>query len=48
MWGWELDQADMDALSSIQPQVKYFDGSQGVDPAGPYRNYEEMWDEGKP
>lgn len=46
VWGWELDEADMDALSSIQPQIKYFEGD--FDPAGPYHNYEELWDESRP
>lgn len=48
VWGWELDEADMVALSSIQPQIKYFENSEPFDPAGPYRNYEELWDEARP
>ena len=46
MWGWTLAQDDFDTLSSIQPQIRYFDGQ--YDPAGPYRTYEDMWNESKP
>jgi len=47
-WGWQLPNDDYDTLSSMDFQLKYFDGGFVVNENGPYRTYEDLWDEPKP
>ncbi|KAL3138766.1 hypothetical protein ABBQ32_005611 [Trebouxia sp. C0010 RCD-2024] len=47
-WGWKLPRKDYDALSSRAIQQKYFDGGFVMSPEGPYRTYEDLWDEPEP
>eukprot|EP00891_Asterochloris_glomerata_P001644 jgi/Astpho2/1644/e_gw1.00032.82.1_t len=46
--GWQLPPDDMAQLSSIGKQIKYFDGEGFISPHGPFRHYEELWDEQRP
>jgi len=47
-WGWTLPKEDYDALSSKKFQLKYFDGGFVMDKEGPYKNYEDLWNEPQP
>ncbi|KAL3133790.1 hypothetical protein ABBQ32_008269 [Trebouxia sp. C0010 RCD-2024] len=42
--GWELSDEDFSTLSNL-PQHRYFTGSLAMHEDGPWRNYEELWDE---
>lgn len=42
--GWELSEEDYNTLSSM-PQHRYFTGSLAMHEDGPWRTYEELWDE---
>jgi hypothetical protein len=43
-----LPKEDYDALSSKKFQLKYFDGGFVMDKRGPYKNYEDLWNEPQP
>ena len=45
--GWELSEEDYDNLSNLH-QERVFGGSLAINEQGPWRNYEELWDEPKP
>lgn len=47
-WGWQLPEEDYDALSNMDFQLRYFDGGFVMDKDGPYRTYEDLWNEPKP
>ena len=47
-WGWPFPQEDYDALSSMEFQLKYFDGGFVMNEEGPYRTYEDLWNEPQP
>lgn len=47
-WGWNLPRKDYDALSSRAFQQKYFDGGFVMSPEGPYKTYQDLWDEPEP
>ena len=42
--GWELPEEDYNTLSNFR-QNRYFSGSLAMHEDGPWRNYEELWDE---
>ncbi|DBA75126.1 TPA: hypothetical protein ACH3X1_010448 [Trebouxia sp. C0004] len=42
--GWQLPEEDYDTISNL-PQQRYFTGSLAMHEDGPWRNYEELWDE---
>lgn len=42
--GWELSEEDYNTLSSLR-QHRYFTGTLAMHDDGPWRNYEELWDE---
>lgn len=42
--GWQLPEEDYDTISNL-PQQRYFTGSLAMHKDGPWRNYEELWDE---
>ena len=44
--GWELSKEDFATLSGLK-QERVFGGSLAIDEKGPWRNYEELWDEPK-
>lgn len=44
-WGWTLSKADYAALSQKKFQLKYFDGAFVMNKDGPYKTYEDLWDE---
>lgn len=44
--GWELSDEDYNTLSNLN-QERIFGGSLAIDKKGPWRNYEELWDEPK-
>ena len=48
VWGWELPTEDYETLSSMDLQLKYFDGAFVMNKDGPYRTFEDLWDEPKP
>lgn len=48
VWGWSLPKEDYDALSSLSFQKKYFDGDFVMNKEGPYRTYEDLWNEPEP
>lgn len=48
VWGWELPQEDFDTLASMEMQLKYFDGAFVMNKDGPYKTFEDLWDEPKP
>ena len=48
VWGWTLPQEDSEALSSMKFQKKYFDGDFVMNKDGPYRTYEDLWNEPEP
>jgi len=41
---WELPRGDFDALCSLQTQMRMVDGQYFLNPKGPYRTEEELWD----
>mmetsp|Transcript_8674 Transcript_8674/g.12039 ORF Transcript_8674/g.12039 Transcript_8674/m.12039 type:complete len:359 (-) Transcript_8674:159-1235(-) len=45
LFDWELGSENMKQLNSIEPQVRYIDGSFWVKPGGPYKSTAELWDE---
>ncbi|DBA71946.1 hypothetical protein WJX79_005585 [Trebouxia sp. C0005] len=47
-WGWTLPQEDYDVLSSKKFQLKYFDGGFVMNKKGPYKTYEDLWNEPQP
>mmetsp|Transcript_21207 Transcript_21207/g.63526 ORF Transcript_21207/g.63526 Transcript_21207/m.63526 type:complete len:522 (-) Transcript_21207:302-1867(-) len=42
--GWRLEQDEMEELSSFELQVRLVDGSFWIDPRGPYKTLNELWD----
>lgn len=44
-WGWTLPREDYNTLSSRKFQLKYFDGAFVLNKDGPYKTYEDLWDE---
>lgn len=44
--GWELSDEDYNTLSNLH-QERIFGGDLAIDEKGPWRNYEELWDEPK-
>ena len=42
--GWELSDEDFQKLSNLR-QHRYFTGTLAMHEDGPWRNYEELWDE---
>ena len=48
VWDWELPTEDYETLSSMDLQLKYFDGAFVMNKDGPYRTFEDLWDEPKP
>ena len=42
--GWELSDEDYQTLSNLR-QHRYFTGTLAMHEDGPWRNYEELWDE---
>ena len=47
-WGWQLPEEEYNALSNMDFQLRYFDGGFVMDKDGPYRTYEDLWNEPKP
>lgn len=47
-WGWKLPRKDYDKLSGRAFQQKYFDGGFVMSSEGPYKTYEDLWDEPEP
>eukprot|EP00210_Caulerpa_lentillifera_P001169 g1125.t1 len=45
VFDWELSDEDYKRLSSLHPQTRMLDGSFFMNPEGPYRTVEELWDE---
>jgi diketogulonate reductase-like aldo/keto reductase len=45
MTGWELDAASMAALSSLGTQTRMVHGGLFLQPSGPYRTMQDLWDE---
>ena len=46
--GWALPQEDFRALSNFDYQARCFEGQGFLNEQGPWRTYEELWDEKKP
>ena len=44
--GWELTDEDYSTLSNLH-QERIFGGDLAIDEKGPWRNYEQLWDEPK-
>jgi len=42
--GWQLPEEDYNTISNL-PQQRYFTDSLAMHEDGPWRNYEELWDE---
>ena len=47
-WGWSLSKEDYNALFSMNFQLKYFDGGFVMNTKGPYKTYEDLWNEPEP
>lgn len=45
MFGWELSAEDYAALSALLDQQRMVNGAMWLNPKGPYRTTEELWDE---
>lgn len=45
VFSWALDAADYSTLSDLNPQVRMLDGSFLLNPKGPYKTIEDLWDE---
>lgn len=43
--GWELPEADYQALSNLDYQARMVDGSFLLNPRGPYTTLVQLWDE---
>lgn len=45
VWDWELSTEDFQAISSLAYQQRMVDGSFWIDPRGPYKTLQDLWDE---
>ena len=48
VYSFELNAADVATLSSLEYQCRMVDPPEWITPQGPYRSYDELWDEPRP